>query len=238
MTSLDPITLEILWGKLISIVDEAAAALVRTAFSTIVRESNDYACVLLDTAGDALAENQGSIPSFVGCLSRTMKAFLQRFPIDTWQPGDVVLTNDPWLGTGHKPDMTMATPIFHRGHLVAFAGSIAHSVDVGGIMWSADARDSFEEGLTIPPSKLFISGEPNEQLLDVIRANVRQPEEVIGDLYAQESSGNLCARCVPEFLEREGIADLADVGRAIQIRAEQAMRQAIQRILDDTPVPL
>src|SRR5262245_236838 len=129
----DPVTLEILWSRLISITDESAAALLRTSFSTIVRESNDYATVLMDASGDALAENTAGIPSFVGILPRTLRDhLLTRFPSETWRPGDCVITNDPWLATGHLPDITMAAPIYHRGRLVGFSGSIAHSPDIGG----------------------------------------------------------------------------------------------------------
>ena len=112
----DSITLEIMWNRLISIADQAATTLVRTSFSTIVRECNDYACVLMDRNGDTLAENRGAIPSLVGTLSRTMKHFLRRFPPQTWRPGDVVITNDPWMGTGHRPDFTMTTPRPRVGH--------------------------------------------------------------------------------------------------------------------------
>ena len=147
----DPISLEILWSRLISVVDEAAATLVRTSFSTIVKESNDYACMLLDSKGDGLANNTASIPSFIATLPRTMKHFLKVYPPGQWKPGDVIMTNDPWLASGHLPDITMAMPIFYRGKLVAFAGTIAHSPDIGGTIWSADAREMFEEGIRIPP---------------------------------------------------------------------------------------
>src|SRR6516225_9762722 len=110
----DPVTLEILWSRLISIVDESAAALLRTSFSTIVRESNDFATVLMDANGDSLAENTAGIPSFVGILPRTLKHLLQRFPVEDWRPGDCIITNDPWMATGHLPDITMAAPIFHN----------------------------------------------------------------------------------------------------------------------------
>ena len=150
----DPITLEIFWSRLISIADEAAAGLLRTAFSTIVRESNDYATVLMDRNGDCVSENTGGIASFSCILPRTTKAFLERFPAETWRPGDCVITNDPWLATGHLPDFTVVSPIFHRGALVGFAGSIAHSPDVGGALWSADCRELFEEGIRIPPIRL------------------------------------------------------------------------------------
>src|SRR5262245_47503993 len=136
-TTFDAITLEILWSRLISISDESAAALLRTSFSTIVRESNDFATSLMDDNGDSLAENTAGIPSFVGILPRTLKHFLERFPKHTWKPGDCVITNDPWMGTGHLPDFTMASPIFHKGELVGFSGSTAHSPDIGGAMWSS-----------------------------------------------------------------------------------------------------
>ena len=130
-TEFDAISLEILWSRLTSIADESAAALLRTSFSTIVRESNDFATVLMDAEGNSLAENTGGIASFNGILPRTLKHFLDVYPIDTWAPGDCVITNDPWLATGHLPDITMVMPIFHEGQLVAFSGSIAHSPDIG-----------------------------------------------------------------------------------------------------------
>src|SRR5690606_30756987 len=122
----DPISLEIYWNRLISIADEAATGLVRTAFSTIVRESNDYATVLMDANADSIAENHGGIASFSCILPRTTKKFLEKFPPQTWSPGDVVLTNDPWLGTGHLPDFVAVSGVFHQGRLVGFVGSIAH----------------------------------------------------------------------------------------------------------------
>ncbi len=121
----DPVTLEILWSRLLAIADESAAALVRTSFSTIVRESNDYACALLDAEGNSLADSTVSIPAFIGTLPRTLRHCLKRFPPETLQPGDAILTNDPWMATGHLHDFTLVAPVFHRGKLVAFAGNIA-----------------------------------------------------------------------------------------------------------------
>ena len=142
----DPVSLEILWSRLISIADESAAALLRTSFSTIVRESNDFATALMDANGDSLSENTAGIPSFVGILPRTLKHFLARFPKDTWRPGDLVITNDPWMATGHLPDVTMAAPIFHRGRLVGFSGSIAHLPDIGGAPWGCVGRQELRQG--------------------------------------------------------------------------------------------
>src|SRR5271169_5462616 len=132
MTSLNAITLEVLWTRLISIVDEAAAALVRTSFSTVVRESNDFACVLTDARGGSIAQATDSIPSFIGTVPRTITHFLKDYPEDALEPGDILITNDIWLGTGHLPDITVAKPIFKDGKLIAFSATTAHAPDIGG----------------------------------------------------------------------------------------------------------
>jgi len=228
----DPITLEIMWSRLISIVDEAAATLVRTSFSTIVKESNDYACMLLASNGDSLVNNTASIPSFIATLPNTMKHFLKEYPEDQWKPGDVVMTNDPWLASGHLPDITMAMPIFYKGKLVAFAGTIAHSPDIGGSIWSADARELFEEGIRIPPLKIYEEGKPNSTLIKMIRANVRVPEMVVGDLNAQMMAQTMCQNRLLEFMEESGLEDLTELSEVIQDRAEAIMRQAILQVPD------
>ncbi len=229
---LDSINLEIFWSRLISIADEAAASLLRTAFSTIVRESNDYATVLMDRNGDSVAENTGGIASFSCILPMTTKAFLARFPAQEWRPGDVVVTNDPWLATGHLPDFTVVTPIFLGADLVGFAGCIAHSPDVGGSLWSADCRELFEEGIRILPSRLIRAGEWNRDLVDLLTANVRLPRQVLGDLEAQVVSNDVAVRRVVEFLTDTGLPDLQDLSTALHERAERAMRRAIEAVPD------
>ncbi|MBI3967090.1 MAG: hydantoinase B/oxoprolinase family protein [Chloroflexi bacterium] len=231
-TAFDPIELEVLWNRLIAIVDEAAAALVRTAFSAIVRESNDFACVLLDPHGRSVAQSSISVPSFIGTMPRTLKELLKVFPLETWKPGDVVVTNDPWLGTGHLPDFSMVTPVFYRDRLVGFAGSIAHTPDIGGTGWSPDASEVYEEGFRIPPSKLVEEGRPNELLFRLIQANVRVPEQVMGDLRAQIASGQVCAHKLREFLDEQGLDELTPLAETIQARSEAAMRRAISQIPD------
>jgi N-methylhydantoinase B len=227
----DPISLEILWNRLESIADEAATALRRTSFSTIVREANDYACVLLDQNCNFLAGNTIGIPSFSLILSRTVRHFLRKFPPREWRPGDAVLTNDPWLACGHLNDIALAVPIFYKGHLVGFYGSVAHSADVGGSLWAADNREVFEEGIRFPPSWLMKAGEPNEEVVKIIEANVRVPRQVLGDLYAQAGAGEVCAQRVQEFMEEQQMVDLSPLGDAIRARAEESMRRAI----DDLP---
>jgi N-methylhydantoinase B len=230
----DPISLEIFWSRLISIADESAAALLRTSFSTIVRESNDFATVLMDANGDSLAENTAGIPSFVGILPRTLKHFLKKFPKESWKPGDCVITNDPWMATGHLPDFTLAAPIFHEGHLVGFCGSIAHSPDIGGAMWSSDCRELFEEGLRVLPVKFLREGKIDEIVRDFITGNVRVPDQVLGDLFAQVAAAEVSVRRTVEFLDDAQIDDLRALSSALQDRADKAMRHAIEAVPNGT----
>jgi len=228
----DPFALEMIWARLVAIADEAGNALIRTSFSPIVRESKDFSCVLLDANGDSLSQNAVTVPVFCGTLPRTMRHFLKKFPRDTWRPGDAVITNDPWLGTGHYPDFTVATPVFHRGRLVAFAGAIAHMPDIGGVLYSADSKELYEEGLAVPISKLYAEGRPNELLLDIIRANVRTPDLTLGDLHAELASTHVMARRLVDVMDEYGIEDWADIGSKIHDRSELSMRQAIRALPD------
>ena len=228
----DPVRLEILWSRLVAIADEAAATLVRTSFSTILRESNDYSCGILDHHANSLADNTQSIPSFVGTLSRTCRAVLKDIPAEQLEPGDVLITNDPWLGTGHLPDVTMFTPVFQGDRLVAFAGMIGHMPDIGGTLWSADAQEVFEEGLRILPCKLVRRGRPNPDVFRFIDANVRVPGQVRGDLQALMAAGDVTARRVQEFLDEQKMDDLSLLAEAIQSRAEASMRAAIREVKD------
>jgi N-methylhydantoinase B len=233
-TEFDPVTLEILWSRLIAIADESAAALLRTSFSTIVRESNDFATVLMDANGNSLAENSVGIPSFVGILPRTLRLLLKEIPKEEWHPGDCVVTNDPWMATGHLNDITMAAPIFRGGRLVGFSGSIAHLPDIGGAMWSADCRELYEEGLRIPPVKFLVGGRENKDVATFIRGNVRVPDQVMGDMYANVAAQAVCARRLCEFLEDARLDDLTALSATLQDRADQAMRRAIAALPDGT----
>lgn len=228
--SFDAIELEILWGRLVAIVDEAATALQRTSFSTTVRDSNDFACVLLAPDGSALAENTLGVASFAGVMSLVMRRVLEKFPAGRWREGDVVMTNDPWINTGHLPDTAVIAPIFHRGRLVAFAGNTAHKADIGGAGYAADATDVFEEGLRIPICRLYEGGRINDLLVELITDNVRVPDSVLGDLHAQVAAAHVCGERVRAFLDEQQFSDLAPLGRQIQQRAEQAMRSAIAQL--------
>ncbi|MET4186911.1 N-methylhydantoinase B [Bradyrhizobium sp. JR7.2] len=230
----DPIELEIFWSRLLSVVDEAAVALLRTAFSTVVRESNDFTVVLMDAEGASIADTNVGTPSFVGILPRTLRQCLAHIPIEDWQEGGCIVTNDPWMTAGHLLDLAMLAPIFHHGRLVGFSGSIAHLPDIGGALFSADCREVFEEGIRIPPTKFLRQGQENRDLACLIRANVRVPEQVLGDVYAQVAAHAVCARKLGEFLEASGLQDLTAISAALQDRADRAMRSAIEAVPDGT----
>ena len=180
----DPIALEIQWQRLIAIMDEVDNATVRTSFSTIVGESRDFACILVNADGVSLCQSSFSPPNFCVILPRTAKIMLEKFPTHTLREGDVLCTNDAWIGAGHLPDYIVITPVFHRGKLVAFMGTVAHLADVGGHSGDIVAPDVFTEGVRIPPSKLYQEGQENELLFDIIGQNCRVPNLVLGDLRA------------------------------------------------------
>ncbi|MFM9848271.1 MAG: hydantoinase B/oxoprolinase family protein [Hyphomicrobiaceae bacterium] len=228
----DPVTLEILWTRMISAVDEAAKALRRTSFSTLVNESNDFACVLTDARGQSLAQNTESIPSFIGTLPVTVKHFIAEIGIENMMPGDVLVTNTPWIATGHLNDITVARPIFHGGHVVGFAASTAHAPDIGGKVRSVEAREVFEEGFHIPIMKLVRAGEPDITLLRLLRAAVRTPDETEGDLWAQLTGLELMERRVIDLLSEYSLPDLEDFGGEVLGRCEAAMRAAIRALPD------
>lgn len=228
-SKLDPFALEIQWKRLVSMVDEAATAFIRTSFSVLVREANDFAVVLTDAQGRSLAQSTMSIASFIGSLPATVKHFLDVFPAQTLEPGDVMITNDPWMGTGHIHDVNTAMPIFHKKKLVAFAAVVSHMPDIGGRLRNAGVREIFEEGLQIPRLKLIDGGKPNQTLLDMIAQNVRVPEMTLGDIWAQVAACKMLEERLQPLLRG---TDLAALGDEIRRRSEAAMRKAIRAIPD------
>jgi N-methylhydantoinase B len=231
-STFDPVTLEIAWGRLQSTIDEAELTLIRTAFSPLIREGFDFGVVLLDADGGSVTQSQRSMPSFVGTLPRTLRATLDRFPAESWQEGDVYFTNDPWLGTGHLPDITMVRPVFNGGEIVAYIGCIAHWADIGGAIWSADSSEVFEEGLRLPLLRIRNAGTLSEEIVSIILANVRLPEQVLGDLHAQLASVDIGARRLLDLLEDMALDKPALLFAEIQQRSEAAMRAAIALIPD------
>jgi N-methylhydantoinase B len=229
--TIDPITLEIWWSRLVAIADEAATALLRTAFSTIVRESNDFATVLMNRHGQSIAESTGGIPAFAGIVPRTTKAMLEAYPASGWREGDCLITNNPWLATGHLPDIAIVTPIFFAGELAGFAGSVAHSPDIGGNP-GAGAQELYEEGVCIPPMHLYRAGRRNDDMLKLFLNNVRLPEQVLGDIEAQVTANEVCRRRTVDFMTDAGLRSLDALSEAVHARSEMAVRKAIAAIPD------
>ncbi len=230
-TMLDPITVEIQWTRLISAVDEAAATFVRTSFSTLVREANDYAVVLTDRFGRNVAQSTQSIPSFISTMPVTIRAFIAAFGIEGMQGGDAFITNDPWIGTGHLNDASLAMPILRHGAVVGFAGVVSHLPDIGGRLRNAANRELFEEGLQIPPMRLLHAGQADETLVRLIRGNVRVPEETMGDIWAQVACCQTLGERVNALLEETGI-DFDSFAADVIGRTEGAMRAAIAAVPD------
>lgn len=233
---LDAVTVKILWDRLVSIVDEATVAQYRTAFSTVVQEANDFACSIMDVNGGTLANSQTGLPSFVATQAFTLTELLRRFPREAFQPGDVFITNDPWIGTGQAMDITLLSPIFRGDQLVAFAGSVAHAPDLGGAQHWNLSVDVFDEALLIPPLKLYQRGQPNETLLALIRANSRLPHLTLGDLDSQLAAIHRSTIRLLAVMDEYDLPDLNELVAEIYARSEGAMRTAIANIPDGTYV--
>src|SRR5436305_5569677 len=222
---MDGIELEIVWSNLISIVSEQAKALQRIAFSPVVREAGDLANALFDRRGRMVAQAVTGTPGHINSLAAAGKHFIEAFPTQTIQPGDVLITNDPWLSAGHFFDITVMVPAFHKGKLVGFFGSTIHHTDIGGYGVGAGARDVHEEALWIPMPKLYERGEPDKVLHEMIRRNVRTPNAVFGDLAAQVSSGKLAAMRLSALLDRQGYDDIEHLWDEIIALSEQETRE-------------
>jgi N-methylhydantoinase B len=230
MSGYDRIALGIQWDRLISIADEIVNSLVRTSFSTNVRESYDLSCVICDAKGRALAQGSYSVPSFTGTAALTLHHMLARFPAETLKPGDVLATNDPWMGTGHTFDINVMQPVFREGRIIGYILSITHLPDIGGAGFSATAREVYEEGLRLPVVKLLHEGQPDALLFELIQTNVRVPEQTIGDIMANVSCTTVGGRMLNEFMTEYGVADLMLLADAIIDLSERAMREELARI--------
>ncbi|MDP6708305.1 MAG: hydantoinase B/oxoprolinase family protein [Alphaproteobacteria bacterium] len=228
----DAVSLGIMWDRLVSITDEILSALVRSSFSTIVRESYDLSVILLDAEGNSLAQGSYSVPSFTGTAAATLRHMLAKFPPETLSPGDVIATNDAWMGTGHLYDVNVARPVFKGDRIVGYTMSITHLPDIGGPGFGTSATEIYHEGIRLPISKLVEGGRINELLIEVIRNNVRVPEQVFGDLMANITCNEVGGRQVLEFLDEYGLADLKGLSRAVRGQAEQAIREKIRAMPD------
>lgn len=228
---MDPVRIGLIWRRLEGLVDQVAETFLRAAFSVVVRDNYDMAFSLFDGQGRLIAQSKRSIPSFTGTLPRTLDAILEKFPVERLNPGDVIITNDPWIGTGHLNDISMAHPIFLGGRLIAFAASTAHTVDIGGAP-SPTARDRFEEGLCIPICKIVEGGAENETVIDFLKENLRMSDETLGDIRAQFAAYRDCTSKLMGLLHDEDLEDLNIVADEIIARSEASMRRAISDMPD------
>ena len=230
--ALDPVTLEVLWNRLLSVCNEQQAALMRTAFSTVVRESQDLACGVFDTRAQMIAQSLTGTPGHINPMATGVRHLLAAYPPQTLQPGDVLITNDPWMTSGQLNDFTVLTPIFREGRLVAYFGNLCHAADIGGQVFSGEAHEIYEEGLRVPVTKLFDRGEPNHELLKIIRANVRLPDETVGDLYAQAACNDVGGRALLQMMDEFGLESIDPLADEILSRSERALREAIRALPD------
>jgi N-methylhydantoinase B len=229
-TALSQIHMQIMWSRLIAVVEEQAQTLVRTAFSTSVREAGDLSAGVFDRDGNMLAQAVTGTPGHVNSMAAAVKHFLDAFPLATMKPGDHYITNDPWLTCGHLHDLTVVSPTFLRGEPVGLFASTVHVVDIGGLGMGPDGRQVFEEGLAIPLMALAREGRMNEDLMRIIRANVREPLQVEGDVYALAACNDEGSRRLVEMMEEFGISNLDRLGEHIIETSRAATIEAIRNL--------
>lgn len=220
--SLKDIHRQVLWDRLLSVVEEQARTLIRTGFSTSTREAGDVSAGVFDLEGRMLAQAVTGTPGHVNSMARAVGHFIERFPAAGMSEGDVYLTNDPWLGTGHLHDFTFVTPAFRKGRAVALFASTSHVVDIGGRGLGADGGEVYEEGLNIPIMPFARAGRVDEAVIAIVRANVREPVQVVGDLYSLASCNDTGARRLNEMMDQAGIDDLTALAEHILARSHEA----------------
>ncbi len=233
-TALSKIHMQVMWNRLISVVEEQAQTLVRTAFSTSVREAGDLAAAVFDREGRMLAQAVTGTPGHINAMAEGMVHFIDRYPVQEMEPGDVLITNDPWKTSGHLHDITVVTPTFRKGRPVALFANTCHIVDIGGRGFGPDARQVFEEGLNIPVMHLFRKGEPNETLLEIIRTNVREPVQVVGDIFSFAASNDTGSNRLLDMMDEFGLDDIDELGAFIIESSRLATVEKIRRLKKGT----
>ena len=230
MSATSEIRLQVMWSRLLAVVEEQAQTLVRTAFSTSTREAGDVSAGVFDLRGRMLAQAVTGTPGHINAMALSVGHFLERFPPRTMKEGDCYITNDPWRGTGHLHDFTVVSPAFRKGELVAVFACTSHVVDIGGMGLAPDGRQVYHEGLFVPIMPFATSGVVNEWLLALVRANVREPIQVEGDLYALAACNDTGGRRIVEMMNEQGIDDLEGLAAFIVEKTRRAMQDAIGRL--------
>jgi N-methylhydantoinase B len=221
---------QIMWNRLIAVVEEQAQAMIRTAFSTSVREAGDLSAGVFDRHGRMLAQAVTGTPGHVNSMANGVKYFLDVYPIEGMKPGDHYITNDPWLTSGHLHDITVVTPSFYRGEAVGLFANTIHVVDIGGLGMGPDGRQVFEEGVAIPIMPLAREGRMNEDLLRLVRANVREPLQVEGDIYACAACNDEGSRRLTEMMDEFESANLDRLGDSILESSREATLARIRKL--------
>ena len=221
---------QIIWDRLISIVEEQAQALMRTAFSTTVREAGDLSAGIFDLSGKMLAQAVTGTPGHVNAMAASVGYFLEKLSLEEMKHGDVFITNDPWLGTGHLFDFTAVTPAFLDNQVIGLFASTIHVVDIGGRGFGPDAGQVYEEGLCIPILPLFEKGVANKTILEIVRTNVREPEQVVGDLYSLSVGNEIGCRRLVDMMKEFSLSDLDQISRHITNRSRQGMLDAVANL--------
>ncbi|CDX19826.1 5-oxoprolinase [Mesorhizobium plurifarium] len=230
MSDIGEIRMQVMWNRLISVVEEQALTLLRTAFSTSVRESGDLSAGVFDPRGQMLAQAVTGTPGHVNTMAEAVLHFMNAIPRDEMFEGDTYVTNDPWLGTGHLHDITMVSPSFLNGELVAFFACTAHVVDVGGRGFGADGKSVYEEGIQIPIMKFAEKGKVNLDLVRILRANVREPNQVVGDFYSLAACNEVGHRRLVDMMKEIGLTSLDGLGEFIFSRTRDAMLERIEAL--------
>ncbi len=223
MNNSSEIRLQVMWNRLLAVVEEQAQTLVRTAFSTPGREAGDISAGVFDVQGRMIAQAVTGTPGHVNTMAAAVPHFLAEFPLDTMREGDVFVTNDPWKGTGHLSDFTVVTPAFRNGRAVAIFACTTHVVDIGGLGQSPDGRQVYHEGLWVPICRMFSRGEANDTFFAILRQNVREPVQVEGDMYALAACNGIGARRLLEMMAEHAMDDLAGLADYIVTRSRDAM---------------
>jgi N-methylhydantoinase B len=233
---MDPITLEVIRHRLKSIADEMLMTLVKSAYSSIIKEGLDASTAIFDFHGDTIAQGN-SIPIHLGSLVPAVRAILDKYPQSGMREGDVYIVNNPYHGGTHLPDVTIVAPVFHDGALVAFGCTIAHHQDIGGKTPGSvppDATEIFQEGFIMPPLKLYEAGAPNETLHELIQNNVRIPDVVLGDMRAQMAACHVATARINALLDEYGRQTFVDSVKALLDHSEAATRKSLEEVPDGT----
>ena len=228
--ALSQIHMHLMWNRLIAVVEEQAQALIRTAFSTPVREAGDLSAGVFDRRGRMVAQAITGTPGHVNSMANAIKHFLAAYPIDTMRPGDHYVTNDPWIASGHLHDFTVVTPAFKGGRPIALFANTTHVVDIGGLGMGPDGRQVYEEGLAVPIMPLAREGLFNQDLLRIVRSNVREPLQVEGDLFAMAACNDVGGSRLLEMLDEFKMDDIEVIADQIIDASRRAMLQAIREL--------